>query len=113
MVHSCGSVYDLIPEFIDAGYDIYNPVQISAANMEPAKLKREFGKDITLMGGGVDPQNILPFGTPEDVKNQVRENIEIFFKDGGYIFANVHNLQPGIPVDNIAAMIEVIQEYRK
>jgi hypothetical protein len=113
LVHSCGSVYRLIPEFIDAGYDIYNPVQISAADMEPTRLKKEFGRDIVFMGGGVDPQRVLPFGTHEEVREQVRKNIETFSRDGGYIFANVHNLQPNIPTENIAAMIEVVQEYRK
>jgi len=112
LVHSCGSVYELIPDFIDCGYDIYNPVQISAANMEPEKLKKEFGKYITFWGGAVDNQNVLPFGTPEAVKQQVRKNIEIFSKDSGYVFANIHNMQANIPIKNITAMIEVIHEYR-
>ena len=112
LVHSCGSVYDLIPEFIDCGYDIYNPVQVSAAKMQPEKLKAEFGKYITFWGGGVDNQKILPFGTPKDVKKDVRKNIEIFSKGSGYVFANIHNMQVNIPIENVVAMIEVIQEYR-
>ena len=111
-IHTCGAVYPFIPDFIDAGFDILNPVQISAAGMEPKKLKREFGKYITFWGGAVDPQKILPFGTPKEVKENVKRNIEIFFKDGGYVFANVHILQANVPIENIVAMIEVINEYR-
>lgn len=80
--------------------------------MQPEKLKREFGKYITFWGGAVDTQKVLPFGSPEDVKKQVRENIEIFSKDSGYVFANIHNMQARIPIENIAAMIDVIHEYR-
>lgn len=111
-VHSCGAIYPFIPEFIDAGFDILNPIQVSAANMEPVKLKKEFGKYITFWGGAIDPQQILPFGSPSEVKDNVRRNIEIFFKDGGYVFANVHNLQANVPIENIVAMIEAIHEYR-
>ncbi len=111
-VHSCGAVKPLIPEFIDAGFDILNPVQVSAAEMDPGILKKEFGKYITFWGGAVDVQKVLPFGTPDDVKKQARQNIEIFFKDGGYVFANIHNLQARIPIENIVAMIDVVHEYR-
>jgi hypothetical protein len=112
-IHSCGSVYPLIPEFIDAGFDILNPVQVSALNMEPERLKKEFGRDITFWGGAVDPQKTLPFGTPREVREAVRRNIEVFFEDGGYVFANVHVLQANVPIENIVTMIEVINEYRK
>jgi hypothetical protein len=112
-VHSCGAVKPLIPEFIDAGFDIFNPIQVSALDMEPSKLKKEFGKDIVFWGGAVDCQEILPFGTPKQVSEEVRKNIDIFFKDGGYIFANVHNLQANVPIENIAAMLNVAKEYRK
>ena len=111
-IHSCGSIYQFIPDFIDSGFDILNPVQISAFNMEPEKLKKEFGKDITFWGGAVDSQKTLPFGTPKEVKEAVRRNIEIFFNDGGFVFANIHILQANIPIENIAAMIEVIHEYK-
>ena len=80
--------------------------------MEPEKLKIEFGKDITFWGGAVDVQQTLPFGKPEDVKEEVKRNIEIFSKDGGYVFANIHILQANVPVENIVAMIDVIKEYR-
>ena len=110
-IHSCGSIYPFIPDFVDAGFDILNPVQVSALNMEPERLKKEFGKDVTFWGGAVDPQKTLPFGTPKEVKEAVRRNIEIFFKDGGFVFANVHILQANVPIENIVAMIEVIHEY--
>src|SRR4030042_733255 len=106
-IHSCGSIYPFIPDFIDAGFDILNPVQVSALNMEPERLKKEFGKGITFWGGAVDPQKTLPFGTPKEVKEAVRRNIETFFKDGGFVFANVHILQANVPIENIVAMIEV------
>jgi hypothetical protein len=112
-IHSCGSVYELIPDFIEAGFDALNPVQISAKDMDPARLKREFGKQITFWGGGVDTQKILPFGTPEEVKKQVKKIIEIFNPGGGFVFNTVHNIQANVPIENILAMIEVIQEYRK
>lgn len=112
-MHSCGSIYKLIPEFIDAGFDILNPVQISAEGMDLAKLKTEYGKYITFWGGGVDTQKTLPFGTPAQVKEETRRLIDIFSPGGGFVFSSVHNIQPGVPVENIIAMIEVIKEYRK
>lgn len=112
-IHSCGSIYPFISDFIDAGFDILNPVQISAANMEPEKLKKEFGRYITFWGGAIDPQKTLPYGSPKEVKEEVKRNIEIFFKYGGYAFANIHILQANVPIENIVAMIEVINEYRK
>lgn len=111
-VHSCGSVRPFIPEFIDAGFDILNPVQVSAKDMGPLELKRDFGSSITFWGGAVDPQKTLPFGTPKEVKEQVKQNIDIFLKDGGYVFANVHNLQANVPIENIIAMLEAIGEFR-
>lgn len=101
--HSCGSVYDLIPGLIEAGVDILNPVQTSARNMEPERLKKEFGKDLTFWGG-IDTQKILPFGTPGDVEREVARVIEIMGRDGGYIFASGHNIQPLVPMENIDAM---------
>ena len=111
-IHSCGSIYPFIPDFIDAGFDIINPVQISAVNMEPKKLKKEFGRDITFWGGAVDTQKTLQFGKPEDVKEEVKRNIEILSKNGGYVFANIHILQANVPIENIAAMVDVIHKYR-
>lgn len=111
-IHTDGAIYNLIPEFIDAGFDILNPVQVSAANMEPEKLKKEYGKYITFWGGSIDPQKVLPFGTPTEVKENLKRNIEIFSKNGGYVFANIHCLQANIPIENLAAMIETVNRYR-
>jgi len=111
-VHSCGAVKPFIPEFIDAGFDILNPVQVSAKDMEPETLKKEYGKYITFWGGAIDPQKVLPFGNPKQVKEAVKRNIEILFKDGGFVFANVHNLQAKVPIENIVAMIETVKEFR-
>ncbi len=111
-VHSCGAIKPFIPEFIDAGFDILNPIQVSAADMEPEHLKKEYGKDITFWGGAVDPQRVLPFGTPKEIKEEVKRNIDLLFRDGGYVFANVHNLQANIPIENIVAMLEAVKEFR-
>ena len=109
-IHSCGSVYELIPDFIDAGFDILNPVQSSAANMDPATLKKEFGKDIVFWGGGVDTQKTLPFGTPDEVYNEVRQRIEIFAPDGGFVFNAIHNIQSNVPTKNILAIFRAIND---
>ena len=85
-MHSCGSVYRLIPDFIEAGFDILNPVQCAAAEMEPRRLKAEFGKQLVFWGGGVDTQSTMAFGSPEEVYREVRERIDIFNQDGGYVF---------------------------
>ena len=111
MIHSCGGIYEIIPGLIDAGFDIINPVQINAANMEPEKLKREFGKDLTFWGGGVDTKSILNNATPQQVKDHVKKNVEIFNKDGGFIFNTVHNIMPDVPPENIVAMFEAIREH--
>ena len=109
-IHSCGSVYQLLPDFIDAGFDILNPVQCSAAEMDAARLKREFGKDLTFWGGGVDTQQTMAFGTPEQVYREVRERIEIFNRDGGFVFNAIHNLQGNTPIENVEAMFRAISE---
>ena len=103
-IHSCGSVYDLMEDFIAAGFDIVNPVQTSAANMEPAKLKKAFGDRVTFWGGGVDTQRTLPFGSPDDVRNEVLERLKVFGPGGGFVFNAVHNIQALVPVANIQAM---------
>jgi hypothetical protein len=109
-IHSCGSVYELLPEFIEAGFDIFNPVQCSAKNMEPRRLKKEFGKDLVFWGGGVDTQNTLPFGTPDEVYREVRERIDIFAQDSGFVLNSIHNIQANVPTDNILAMFRAIQD---
>jgi uroporphyrinogen-III decarboxylase len=111
-IHCCGGILPLIPDMIEAGFDIFNPVQTSAAGMDPQALKDRFGQEITFWGGGIDTQTTLPFGTPEQVRNQVRERMEIFGKGGGFVFNTIHNVQAGVPVENLLALYEAIQEYR-
>ncbi len=110
-IHSCGGIEPLIEDFIDAGFDILNPVQISAAGMELYRLKEKYGKRIAFWGGGVDTQKTLPFGTPEEVSQEVREHLAMF-SEGGYVFNPVHNVQAGIPVANLLAMYEAVSKYR-
>ncbi len=110
--HSCGSVIDFIEPFIDSGFDILNPVQCSAAGMEPQTLKDKFGDRIVFWGGGVDTQKTLPFGTPDEVKKEVLERCEIFSKGGGFVFNAIHNVQANAPVENVVAMIEAVNKFR-
>ena len=110
-IHSCGSVRALIPDFLDAGFDILNPVQCSAAGMAPAELKSEFGGRVTFWGGGVDTQRTLPFGTPEDVRREVRERLKIFGSGGGFVFNTTHNVQARVPIENVLAMYETVREF--
>jgi len=109
-IHSCGSVYNLLPDFIEAGFDILNPVQCSAAKMEARTLKREFGKQLVFWGGGVDTQKTMPFGTADEVYREVRERIEILGEDGGFVFDSVHNIQGNTPVENLQAMFRAIRD---
>ena len=111
-IHSCGAVRDLIPEFIEAGFDILNPVQISAVGMDPRELKKEFGKDIVFWGGGVDTQKTLPYGTPEEVYREVREMVDILGPGGGFVFNTVHNIQGNVPVENVEAMFRALKPDR-
>lgn len=111
-LHSCGAVSEFIPDLIEAGVDILNPVQISAEGMQPERLKREFGKDIVFWGGGVDTQHTLFRGTPKQVKDEVKRNTEIFMKDGGFVFNQVHNILAEVPPENIVAMYEAINEMQ-
>jgi len=109
-IHSCGSVYQLIPEFIEAGFDVLNPVQCSAAEMGAERLKREFGRDLVLWGGGVDTQKTLAFGTPQDVYREVRERVDLFNRDGGFVFNAVHNIQANTPIDNVMALFNALRD---
>jgi len=111
MLHSCGSIYTLMPDLIEAGFEIINPVQINAANMEPERLKREFGINITFWGGGCDTKSVLNRGTVEEVKAHVLHNLEVFSKGGGFVFTTVHNIMPDVPPQNIMAMFEAIDDY--
>ncbi len=109
--HSCGAIRGFIPLFIEAGFDIINPVQTSAKDMDPVGLKSDFGRDITFWGGGVDTQQILPFGTPEEVRKEVLKKLEIFSTDGGFVFNSIHNVQARSPIENVVAMIEAVREF--
>jgi len=111
-IHSCGSVVALLPDIVEAGFDILNPVQCSAAGMDAATLKDRFGGRLTFWGGGVDTQQTLPFGTPEDVRREVLQRIAIFGRGGGFVFNTVHNVQAQTPVENLVAMYEAIRESR-
>jgi uroporphyrinogen decarboxylase len=110
-LHSCGSIYTLIPDLIELGVDILNPVQISAAEMDPARLKREFGRDIVFWGGGIDTQHVLPHATPQLVRQHVRELLGIWAPGGGYIFCQVHNIQANVPPENVVAMFEAALDF--
>ena len=107
-LHSCGSVYDLIPDLIEMGVDVLNPVQVSAANMDTARLKKEFGKDLVFWGGGCDTQTVLPLGTPAQVRDEVTRRIDDLAPGGGFVFAQVHNIQPDVPPENMVAMWETV-----
>jgi uroporphyrinogen decarboxylase len=109
--HCCGAVKDFIPDLIDIGVDILNPVQVSAKGMDTAELKKEFGKYITFWGGGCDTQHVLPYGTPGKIKSEVKRRIDDLAPGGGFIFSAVHNIQDGVPPENIMAMLETLEEY--
>jgi uroporphyrinogen decarboxylase len=109
-LHSCGGIYELLPGLIDAGINILNPVQISARGMDPARLKREFGDKLCFWGGGCDTQSVLPFGTPEEVYAHTRAEIELLKPGGGFVFCQVHNIQAGVPAENIAAMRQALHD---
>jgi uroporphyrinogen decarboxylase len=111
--HSCGAVFDYVPDLLDNGIDILNPVQISAKGMEPARLKTAFGNRIAFWGGGVDSQQVLPRGTPAQVRENVRLNMEAFKPGGGYVFNGVHNIQADVPPENVLAMYDAAFEFGK
>ena len=108
--HTCGAVRELIPDLIEIGVDILNPVQVSASGMDTAGLKRDFGRDLVFWGGGVDTQRVLGSGTPDEVRAEVRRRIDDLAPGGGFVFATVHNIQPNVPPENIVAMHEELRE---
>ena len=110
--HSCGAVEPFIEDFIDMGVDILNPVQIGAAGMEAQALKDKYGSRITFWGGGVDTQNLLPNGTPEEIRQQVRERLNILARGGGYVFNTIHNVMGNVPAENVAACFEAARDFR-
>jgi uroporphyrinogen decarboxylase len=109
--HTCGACQSYIPDLLDNGIDILNPVQISAAGMEPAALKAAYGDRLVFWGGGIDAQHVLPYADPETVREHVRRNVEAFKTGGGYVFNNVHNIQAGVPPENILAMYDAAYEF--
>ncbi|HWH70747.1 MAG TPA: uroporphyrinogen decarboxylase family protein [Candidatus Sulfotelmatobacter sp.] len=109
--HSCGAVSPILPDLIESGIDVLNPVQVSAAGMDTKELKKRFGKDITFYGGGVDTQHILPQGTPQQVRDEVKRRVEDLAPGGGFIFNTVHNIQSDVPPENIVAMWEAVREF--
>ncbi len=109
--HSCGSVERFLPGLIECGFDILNPVQCSASDMEPEHLKKEFGDDLVFWGGGVDTQQTLPFGTPDEVSDEVLQRCEVFAEGGGFVFNSIHNVQALTPVDNVVAMIDAVHTF--
>lgn len=109
--HSCGAVEPFMEHFIEAGFDIINPVQVNAAGMDPVLLKEKYGSQLVFWGGGVDTQKVLPFGTTKDVKAHVIKECEIFAKDGGFVFNTVHNIQANVPLQNVVAMLEAIKQF--
>jgi uroporphyrinogen decarboxylase len=111
--HSCGAIAPLLPDLIEIGVEIINPVQTSVRGMEPERLKREFGKDLTFWGGGCDTQSVLPYGTEREIDEHVRRRFEILAPGGGFVFTQVHNIMPNVPPRNIVAMIEAAKTFRR
>lgn len=112
-LHSCGSIYPIIPDLIEAGYDVLNPVQTTAYQMDPEVLKREFGKDITFWGGGCNTRTVLNHASPKEVYEYARRMIDIFNQDGGFVFNQEHNIMPDVPPENILAMYQAVADSRK
>jgi uroporphyrinogen decarboxylase len=110
-IHSCGSIYKLMPDMIEAGFEIFNPVQTNVKDMEPERLKHEFGRDITFWGGGADTRHVLNRDTTGEVKEHVKRRLDIFSPSGGFVFNTVHNILPDVPPENIVAMFEAIEEF--
>ena len=112
MMHQDGAIYQWIPDIVEIDIDVLNPIQVSAKGMgDTAKLKREFGEQLAFLGGGIDTQSILSYGTPQEVRDEVRRRIRDLAPGGGYVFAQVHDIQPEVPPENIMAMYEAVDEY--
>ncbi len=111
--HTCGNCVEYLPDLLDNGVDILNPVQTSAAGMDPVLLKRQYGRDLVFWGAGCDAQHILPFGTPGQIREQVRRNMEVFKPAGGYVFNSIHNIQADVPPENIVALFDAAYEFGK
>ena len=113
LMHCCGGIAPLLDSIVEAGFDILNPVQCSARGMDARTLKQRYGDQLVFWGGGVDTQRVLPFGTPQEVRDQVRERIEIFAPGGGFVFSTIHNIVANTPLANVLALFDALQEYRR
>jgi len=111
-MHSCGAIYDIIPDFIEVGVDILNPLQYNAARMDLARLKKEFGNDLCFWGGGIDTQQILPNASLDEIEDEVQRTMEIMAPGGGYVFALTHNIQPDVTPDRLDKVYETVLKYR-
>jgi uroporphyrinogen-III decarboxylase len=112
LLHSDGAIFPLLPSLIETGFDILNPVQTSAAGMDARRLKDEYGDRIAFWGGSLDCQKTLPYGTPEEVVREVEQHLRVFAPGGGYVFASVHNIQSGVPPENVVAMFDTALGFR-
>ena len=110
-IHSCGSIEPLIEDFIEAGFDILNPLQLSASNMDIRYLKNKYGNRIVFWGGGVDTQKTLPFGIVEEVREEVDDRLKILSANGGFVFSSIHNIQPKTPIENIVSMVNTVHSF--
>ncbi|MFQ6067667.1 MAG: uroporphyrinogen decarboxylase family protein, partial [bacterium] len=110
--HCCGSVYPFIGDLLEIGIDILNPIQVSAKNMDTKRLKKEFGEELTFWGG-CDTQRVLPFGTPDEVRQEVKKRIDHLAEGGGFVFNSVHNIQADVPPENVVAMFDMARDYGK
>jgi uroporphyrinogen decarboxylase len=108
-LHSCGSISTVLPHLIDAGFEVINPVQTNVQHMDPAFLKKEFGKDVTFWGGGADTRHVLNRKSPEEVSEHVKQQVDILGKDGGFVFAAIHNIMPDVPPENVVAMFDTVK----
>ena len=108
-LHSCGSISTVLPHLIDAGFEVINPVQTNVQHMDPAFLKKEFGKDVTFWGGGADTRYVLNRKSPEEVSEHVKQQVDILGKDGGFVFAAIHNIMPDVPPENVVAMFDTVK----
>jgi uroporphyrinogen-III decarboxylase len=110
--HSCGSIVAFLDDFVEAGVDILNPVQTSAKDMDPKRLKEKYGDKLVFWGGGIDTQRTLPFGTPEEVRKEANERCQIFGKGGGFVFNTIHNIQSKVPIENLMTMFQTVKEFK-
>jgi uroporphyrinogen decarboxylase len=110
-MHSCGAIRPIIPDLIEVGVDALNPIQVSATGMDTGELKREFGREITFWGGGADTQQVLPYGTEQDVRDEVRRRLDDLMPGGGFVFTPVHCIQPDVPPQNLVALWETVREH--